>query len=134
MDYILYLTSAIIALQHKLVFYDEVIVFQEMTFTLILSCSTVIKTQIKLLIKEYQIIMESSWENPLSQLTNYLLCHRLMIYLWLKWEIYNENFAAKNASYADGNSIRLKLYENCAFPENFHSGKLSDIKIFYMQF
>ena len=60
MDYILYLTSAIIALQHKLVFYDEVIVFQEMTFTLILSCSTVIKTQIKLLIKEYQIIMESS--------------------------------------------------------------------------
>ena len=37
MDYILYLTSAIIALQQKLVFYDEVIVFQEMTFTLILS-------------------------------------------------------------------------------------------------
>lgn len=127
MDYILYLTSAIIALQQKLVFYDEVIVFQEMTFTLILSCSTVIKTQIKLLIKEYQIIMESSWENPLSQLTNYLLCHRLMIYLWLKWEIYIKVMLT-------GNSIRLKLYENCASPENFLSGKLGDIKIFYMQF
>lgn len=37
-------------------------------------------------------------------------------------------------SYAAGNSIRLKLYENCAFPENFLSGKLGDIKIFYMQF